>query len=254
MAQTLYPATRWLVLAAATLLPLAAVTASQAQVFGPPATIWGSVTDGQGPVPAGVRVEAYVGDTLCGKGTTEYTGDGAARVTAYFADVVSKEQTPGCGSANVEVRIKVGDRFAPQTAKWNAGPVELNLAFNNATPAAVPTFTPAPTRTPAPTKEPSAIQTPIPGVGGSTGGQGGDGGGATTNGTPAGTAGAGSPIAGGVNSNPITADTADSGGFPVWGAVLIGLVGVAIIAGGAGLAVTRNRRSSHEPPFASEDV
>lgn len=252
MAHSLSPATRWLLLSAAALLPLAAATIGQAQVFGPPSTVWGSVTDSAGPVPEGLTIEAYVGDTLCGKGKTQFTGDGEARVTAYFADVVSKEQTAGCGFTNAEVRIKVGDRFAPQTAKWNAGPVELNLAFNNATPVAVPTFTPAPTRTPAPPKQ-EPTQAVGAGASGQDGGRGGDGGG-TTGTIAAGTPGAGSPIPGGITTNPVNASATDSGdgGFPVWGAVLIGLVGLAIVGGGVGLAITRNRRAP-EPAIPSED-
>ena len=44
-----------------------------------------------------LTVEAYIGDKVCGSGTTEFVGDGDSRVTVYAIDVVSKEQTAGCG-------------------------------------------------------------------------------------------------------------------------------------------------------------
>lgn len=117
---------------------------ASAQVFGPPMTVFGSVTDSGENVPADLPIEAYVGNTVCGRGQTQYTGDGNGRVTVYFADVVSREQTPGCGADGVDVRIKVGNRFAPQTLRWRPGPAQMDITFGDATPAAIPTFTPTP--------------------------------------------------------------------------------------------------------------
>jgi hypothetical protein len=217
---------------------LSAVTlwASAAAQLAPPSTVFGSVTDSAGPVADGLTVEAYIGDKLCGtKGKTEFTGDGAARVTVYVVDVVAEEQTAGCGARDKQVRIKIGDRFATQTAKWNAGPVQLDITFGNATPAPIPTFTPAPTRTPDPrgTAAPLTQQTPINANGGTI---------------PAGSPGAGSPVPtlkGGVTSaTPAAPGTGanSGGGFPIWGVAILVLGGIAAIGGGVGYAMSRNRR------------
>jgi hypothetical protein len=216
--------------------------------FGPPSTFIGSVTDASGPVPAGLAVEAYIGDTLCGtKGTTAYVGDGDARVTVYDVDVNSESQTPGCGAPNKVVRIKVGDRFAEQTGKWNAGPVQVDLTFGNATPAVIPTFTPAPTRTPDPrgTAAPLTQQTAVSASGGTI---------------PAGSPGAGSPVPtlkGGVTSaTPGAPGTGsnDDGGFPIWGVAILVLGGIAAIGGGVGYAMSRgSRRIEDDDDFGPPD-
>lgn len=222
-------------------LALALGISSAAAQF-PPSTVYGSVTDSAGPVEAGLAVEAYIGDKLCGKGFTEFTGDGDAKVTVYSADVVTREQTAGCGFDGAEVRIKIGDRFAAQTASWRPGPVQLNLTFGNATPAAIPTFTPTPART----------ATPVPGSETATPGT------ATQSpvGTiPAGSPGAGSPVAtlaGGLTSStPGPGRSADeaSGGFPVWAIVVLGLGGIAVVGGGIGYAMSRSNR----PDEADDD-
>ena len=215
---------------AATFAAGALATVASAQ-FEPPSTVWGSVTDSAGPVEAGLPVEAYIGDTLCGtNGKTEYTGDGDARVTVYALDVVSEAQEEGCGKAGAEVRVKIGDRFADDTVGWEAGPVRLDVTFGSASPVAIPTFTPAPTRTPEPTR---AGGTPAPG---------------TTPGAaetiPPGSPGAGSPVRGGVSTATPGVRASvddDDGGFPVWGVVGIVLVVLAAVAGGAGYMLSRNR-------------
>jgi len=234
---------RVLVFALVGLLSLAAVAQASAQ-FQPPSTVFGSIADSEGTVEAGLPVEAYIGDTLCGKdGKTEFTGDGSARVTVYVVDVVDESQTPGCGrrDAGTRIRIKVGDRFAEQTAVWNPGPVQLDLTFGNATPVAIPTFTPAPTRTPAPG------QTPQPGQ---TAGQTTQ---PNTVGTiPPGSPGAGSPVAtprGGVSSAtpgaPGTGGDDGDGGIPIWAIVLVLVGGVAAVGGGVGYAMSRSKAAAN---------
>lgn len=214
---------------------LSALTAN-AQ-FDPPSTIYGSVTDADGEVPEGIEVEAYIGDVLCGtRGTTEFTGDGDARVTVYVVDVVASSQVAGCGTNGSRVRIKIGDRFAEGTAGWQPGPVQFDVTFGGASPAPIPTFTPAPTRTP----EPASTGTP-PSEGGTPG--------SNTPGAvetiPAGSPGAGSPVTrpGGVTSSDPGAQESNSngGGFPVWGVVVLVLGGIAAVGGGVGLMMARNR-------------
>ncbi len=217
-------------------------------MFGPPMTIFGSVTDSAGPVAEGIDIEAFIGDKACGRGKTQFTGEGSGRVTVYYADVVSREQTGGCGAVGVEVRIKVGDRFAQQTTKWRQGPAQLDLTFGSATPAAIPTFTPTPTRTPAP-GETAIPGTPTPR--GTTPANQTPGGTATgtsesVTGTPgaSATATATPTLRGGVSSSQPGGggDGGDAGGFPVWAAVVAVLGGLALIGGGVGYLMARGRR------------
>ncbi|MEP6870304.1 MAG: hypothetical protein ABI939_00485 [Anaerolineaceae bacterium] len=236
--------TRFVVLTALT-IPILGATLASAQ-FQPPSTVFGSVTDAAGPIAAGLPVEAYIGTTLCGtKGKTELTGEGASRVTVYFVDVFAESQTPGCGKDGAEVRIKLGDRFAAQTTRWKAGPVQLDVTFGNATPAVIPTFTPAPaTPTTPPRNSPAAgspTQTPAAEAAVGT--------------IPAGSPGAGSPVPtlkGGVTSSTPAAQRSsaadDGGGFPIWGVVLLVLLGVGAIGGGVGYAMSRSRTADDIEP------
>ncbi len=221
--------------------------------FGPPSTVFGSISDASGQVAEGLPIEAYIGDKVCGKGLTQFTGDGAARVTVYFADVVSREQTVGCGAENLDIRIKVGARFAAQTTKWRAGPVQLDLTFGNATPAPIPTFTPAPTRTPSVsstsaggTTVPAATQ--IPGTPGAT--ATGTPGQASS--SPSADASKTATLAGGLRTNtPATPGSSgsgnDDGGFPVWGIVVLVLGAVGVIGGAVGVLVARTRSANADP-------
>ncbi|HEX6030312.1 MAG TPA: hypothetical protein VFY90_02700 [Tepidiformaceae bacterium] len=217
---------------------------ASAQIPWPPATVFGSVTDEAGPVPEKVRVEAYIGDKLCGEGETGYTGDGDSRVTVYFADVVSDQQIAGCGKSGVEVRLKVGDRFASQTFKWETGPAQVDIVFGNATPAPIPTFTPTPQRTATPTAD--GTQSPGAPIGGV----------ATI---PAGSPGAGSPIPtrpGGITSSTPQASNAegDGGGFPIWALAIVVFGGIAAAGGGVGFIMSRNRAYQEDPFMPPSDV
>ena len=235
-------ATRFVVFTALT-IPVLGATLASAQ-FQPPSTVFGSVTDSAGPIAAGLPVEAYIGATLCGtKGKTEFTGEGTSRVTVYFVDVFSESQTPGCGKDGAEVRVKVGDRFAAQTTRWKAGPVQLDVTFGNATPAVIPTFTPAPaTPTTVARNSPTAgSPTPAPA------------GGAAVGTIPVGSPGAGSPVPtlkGGVTSSTPAAQRSDTagegGGFPIWGVVLLVFLGVGAIGGGVGYAMSRSRAAADD--------
>jgi hypothetical protein len=232
-------------------------------------TLFGSITDSSGPIPADTPIEAYVGNKLCSKtgkkSTTMANGD--QQLAVYVLDVYADEQFPGCGKVGSDVRVKVGDRFAPQTIKWNAGLAELDLAFNDAKPVVVPTATPTPTGSPTPNpREVSGTtnsSTPIPSGPNNSGGtnqQGGDQptSSATVGTVPAGSPNAGSPAAsprGGLVTRPQdtggTGSGSSSGGgdsFPVWAAVLLGLGGVALIGGGVGFAMSRNRRVASTHP------
>ncbi len=240
---------------------LATITSVSAQGFGPPQTIFGSITDSGGPVAERLPVEAYIGETLCGKGSTEFVGEGASRVTVYALDVVEKGQTAGCGSDGVEVRIKIGDRFATQTARWRAGPLQVDILFgSNSTPAPIPTFTPVPP-TAVPTAAPATTEATPAGTP------------AATDGTPTGTTvasstaetqgaatasasvtvsmttspSATSTLAGGVVSSVAGGTgSGDDDGLPVWGIVIAVLAGIAVLGGGVGLVMARARANDSD--------
>lgn len=229
---------------------------ARAQVPSPPMTVFGSVTDASGEVPADLAVEAYVGDKVCGKGKTQFTGDGSGKVTVYFADVVSREQTAGCGSEGVEVRIKIGDRFAPQTVKWAAGPKQLDVVFGNATPAAIPTFTPTPRPSVTPTSATARPSTPTAGASvtpptASVSASVSPAGSPSAEGSATGTASPTATLTGGIVTEPGSAgDDDEPGGFPVWGYVAIGLGVLAAAGGGIGFAMARSRPVEDDAPGA----
>jgi hypothetical protein len=213
----------------------------------PPMSVFGSISDSEGVVPEGLAVEAYVGNTLCGKGKTQFTGDGDGRVTVYFANVVSREQTAGCGTNGSDVRVKIGDRFATGSVKWEAGPKRFDIVYGSATPAPIPTFTPTPTppRT-APATASAATPTPPGPASSATASTTTAAGSSTTaSGTP-GSSATSSPTAtlrGGVTSNisPVSAGGASDDGFPIWAGVLAALGGLALAGGGVGFLMARKR-------------
>lgn len=238
---------------------LATITSAGAQGFGPPQTIFGSISDSAGAVPERLPVEAYIGDTLCGEGETGYSGEGDARVTVYAVDVFEVGQKEGCGTDGAVVRIKVGDRFADQTARWRAGPLQVDILFGSgATPVPIPTFTPVPptavpTNTAAATVPPAttdgATATAVPTGTGTPSPAASATSEAQTAATPSVTVALGSAtpsatatLAGGVVSS--VADSpggGDDGDLPVWGIVVAVLAGVAVVGGGVGLVMARSR-------------
>ncbi|MEO6397677.1 MAG: hypothetical protein ABIP13_04350, partial [Tepidiformaceae bacterium] len=164
-------------------------------------------------------------------------GEGNAKVTVYAINVSADADVAGCGKDGSEVRIKIGDRFAAQTARWRAGAVQLDVTFGNATPAAIPTFTPTVARPTAP------ASTPVPG---SSAAPAATSAAAAVGTIPAGSPGAGSPVptlSGGITSSTPAAQksAASDDGFPVWGIVLLVLLGVGAIGGGVGYAMSRSR-------------
>ena len=215
---------------------LAGVATTSAQTLpDPPSTVTGSITDAAGNMPAGVRVEAYVRNKLCGESETVYTGDGAARVTVYVVDVISDGQTEGCGVSGDPVRIKIGDRLSPSATAWEAGLVRFDIVFGeNVTPKPIPTFTPTtiPTITPTPTLNLSRTTTPN---GGSTTGTPQANVSATGSASPASTS---EGVASSTPAPPSTGD-GDGGGFPVWGAVALAVIGIGLVGGGVGIYLSR---------------
>ena len=222
--------------------------------FGPPMSVFGSISDSAGTIPEGVAVEAYVGNTLCGKGKTQFTGDGDGRVTVYLTNVVSREQTPNCGSSGADVRVKVGDRFAPGSVKWEAGPQRFDVTFGTATPAPIPTFTPTPRRTTPGATGTDAPNTPTPGrpAGADTTPPAGTPavapGSPTEASTSTSTSSATPTLRGGVTTGNTTGGSGGSGdgGFPVWAAVVAALGGIALVGGGVGFMMARSRKDEED--------
>lgn len=224
---------------AAVLVPGAfalAVLAAPAAAQDPPSTVFGSIADSEGPIEEGLPVVAYVGDTICSytgddprfKEEVFYVGEGESRVAMYTINVFAASQRPGCGTEGAEVRIKIGDRFAPQTAIWRAGLVRQDITFGDATPAPIPTVTPTPTPTITPT--PVAEDTPTPGV--------------TSTPRPGETPSP-SPtplptLSGGVTTGPgAPRDGGGDDGFPLWGVAALFIGAIVIVGGGIGFVMAR---------------
>jgi len=244
---THFTGARTAVAVAALAAALAVASLARAQVFGPPSTFFGTIVDSAGEIPENTIVEAYIGTTKCNTkdGKVLYATDGKTRIATYIIDVVSDEQKAGCGKRDSTVRIKIGDRLATQTGTWAAGPVELGIAFGSASP--VPQPTAAPTATPnvaaIATSTSAARATSI--ANGTPAAALPGGGSVAT--IPPGSPGAGSPVpttAGGLVTSgpgPTRQDAGGDGGFPVWGVVVIGLLVLAGIGGGAGVLLARSR-------------
>ncbi len=241
---------------------LVAHSAQAQQIPPPPAFIYGSITDADGPVPEGIPVEAIVNDNVCGQTETRYVGDGDGQITFYAIDVHAHGQTEGCGRPGDPIRLRVGDRLVPGTVTWETGiPVHNDIVFGDATPAPIPTVTPTPEgadpATPSPDQgqEPpdSENQTPSPagegddstsGPGGEpANGQGGDSPGddadaeelegQLTSATP------GQEAAGATTGN-------GGGGMPVWAVLLLVVGGIAVAGGGIGYMMARGSAKSDE--------
>jgi hypothetical protein len=246
---------RWAVALTALVVALAGASTALAQLPSPPQTIAGSVNDDAGRIPEHVAVEAYIGDKRCDDkhGETDYTGDGSAQVTYYFVNVLSDEQTPGCGKQGSTVRIKIGDRFVNETTKWEAGLLLLNVTFGNAKPVALPTATPT-------VKKPATVATNAEGTPIAAANQTPQGS-QTVATIPAGSPGAGSPIptlAGGITNAAAgasggTGGSGGGGGFPLWGIAILVLGGIAVVGGGVGYAMSRSNNDELDRPLARRE-
>ncbi|HJP40816.1 MAG TPA: hypothetical protein QGF35_03830 [Dehalococcoidia bacterium] len=238
-----------------------------AQAFGPPQTVQGTIADKAGLVSEDLVVEGYVGETVCSfpsnnpdsrQGTTWHYGEGEGKIAVYSVHVVSAEQKPGCGRDGLEIRIKIGDRFADETVKWRAGLARLDITFGDIQAAQVPS--PTPTAPASDSTEPAPTSTRV--TDGSTD-QGGDQGTPVPTGTPD-PEGQEKPTARATTTSSVAATSEPDGavtrpgglddsqdefarvedddGFPVWGILLVALAIVAAAGGAFGvLAAMRSR-------------
>jgi hypothetical protein len=74
----------------------------------------GSAWKDGAPLPPGTRVEAVVGDKVCGQTITC-----GLRESRYFTWVISAGEEEGCGEDGSEVRFRIDGAMANQTAQWH---------------------------------------------------------------------------------------------------------------------------------------
>ena len=121
------------VLAVAVVALLSSLMAASvsAQPPTPPDRFFGNVTLDGAPAPAGTNVTATISGNVCGQ--TTVLAD-----STYVLDVVSSNQTAGCGTDGASVSFKVGGNPA-ESGTWSSGKfTELNLAGKTPQPTAVP--------------------------------------------------------------------------------------------------------------------
>ena len=122
----------WILAAVVAAFALSFVAVALAQPT-PPTVFEGTVTSPDGPVEAGLSVEAYVGDTLCNNNaTTTFTRSGATR---YFVKVHQPSTRDGCSG---DIRFEIGGRAATQTGSHgDSARTVLNLTLAPETPESV---------------------------------------------------------------------------------------------------------------------
>lgn len=76
----------------------------------------GSAWKDGAPLPPGARVEALVGEKVCGETTVC-----GLRGSRYFLWAASAEEEEGCGEEGIDVHFRVDGAAANQTAQWHDG-------------------------------------------------------------------------------------------------------------------------------------
>jgi hypothetical protein len=205
-------------------LGVALPPALSAQVPQIPATFYGAVTvDGEAP-PAGTEVRGLIDGVDCTQPGAAGTID-AGDVGAYVISVMHESQQADCGAEGKEVTFTIGGRAAGQTATWRVGPHELGLNAGTGSPQPLPSNVPIPTTqatTPTPGGPPPTDDIDLPPTQGSA--------------TP---------------RPPGVAASGDDGddGPPVWGILVIALMGLGVLGGAAGFALSRHgARDQQNPP------
>jgi len=82
----------------------------------PPHRFFGKASLNGALAPTGTRIDAYVGDTLCGSGQT--TNNASQN---YVVDVANAAVTPGCGTAGSSVTFRIGGTAATPTGTYVEG-------------------------------------------------------------------------------------------------------------------------------------
>ncbi len=187
----------------------------RAQVPQIPATFYGSATvDGQAP-PEGSSVRGIVNGLDCTQpgaaGTITAEGVGA-----YVIHVMHETQMPGCGNQGATVSFTIAGRAAGQSAPWAQGPQMLGLNAGTGEvqplPSTVPVSTqPGRTASAVPSGAPPTGDIQLPGA------------------KP-------TPLPPGTSDED---DNADGGGLGIAGLAIIALFMIALLAGAAGVIVSR---------------
>ena len=98
----------------------------------PPARFYGALTIDGAPAPAGILVQAFVGDVDCTLPVSIQRGEGQ-----YVVDVQSDANTPGCGFEGASVQFYVNGFTAEPFGTYEIGHfIQLDLFVN--TGAALP--------------------------------------------------------------------------------------------------------------------
>ena len=128
---------------------LSATTVSAESPPNPPARFVGSVlVDGQQP-SGGTLIEARIGSTTCGVGTT-FSASGESR---YVLDspALDPGATPNCGVDGAAVTFYVGGKLASETGSWKNYQLNtVNLTVVTATVTTTPGGSPTASVTPKP--------------------------------------------------------------------------------------------------------
>lgn len=200
----------------------AAASPAAGQVPQIPSTFYGAVTiDGQAPSPD-TPVRAFIDGRDCtqpGAAGSIPAGD----VGAYVISVMHETQQPGCGSDGKHVTFTIAGLPAGQTATWRMGVQELSLNAGSGAPQPLPADIPTRTARAAtqatstaagssPTADVELAQTQTP--------------------RPPGLS---------------TPEDEDDDGLPLWGILVVALLGFGVLAGAAGFALSRGGSGSAPP-------
>jgi hypothetical protein len=136
-----------LLAAVAALLSSLMVTSVSAQPPTPPNRFFGNVTLDGKPAPAGANVTATIGGNICGQTTVKSD-------STYVLDVLSSNQTPGCGTDGASVSFTVAGNSAG-SGTWTSGNFsQLDLAAKTPPP---PTAVPPTPKPATPTAKPTIV-------------------------------------------------------------------------------------------------
>jgi hypothetical protein len=107
------------------LLALAVASPSIARADEPRAWFRGNLYIDSQEAPRGTRIEALIGETVCGETLTarDFNSSATRGATSLFQiSVLSEAEIRGCGRDGAQIRFRVDDRFANETASWTAIP------------------------------------------------------------------------------------------------------------------------------------
>jgi hypothetical protein len=203
----------------------------------PPTRVFGTVTVGGQPAPAGTVVQALIGEKVCGEGVVRRISDDLP--LGYVVDVAGATQVEGCGTDGATITFRVGGVPANETATFATGTfirLDLTVRGQVATPTpgapTPPPFGAAPAATPTAVASPGAASPTPAEPGGATEAP------AVATPTATVTAGPGLPV-----RTATPAGSAQEGGGGGAGRILAAVAAlIALAAAGAGAYLWYRRR------------